>query len=46
MTRRQVADEMLLQELRLEMDRRRRLREIYRNRKDLKVEIAEPEETP
>ncbi|NRA00991.1 MAG: hypothetical protein HRU00_00170 [Myxococcales bacterium] len=44
--RRQVADETLLQELRLEMDRRRRLREIYRNRKDLKVEIAEPEATP
>ena len=44
--RREVADETLLLELRLEMDRRRRLQEIYRNRKDLQVEIEQPEETP
>lgn len=43
---RDIADETLLRELRLEMDRRRRLREIYRKRKDLKVEIEEPENAP
>ncbi len=44
-TRREVAEETLLLELRLEMERRRRLQEIYKNRKDLSVEIEEPEST-
>jgi tetratricopeptide (TPR) repeat protein len=38
-TRREVSEETLLEELRLEMERRRRLAEVYRQRKELSIEI-------
>lgn len=37
--RRDVRDETILRELRIEMERRRQLEEIYRERKDLKIEV-------
>lgn len=37
--RREIADEAILEELRVEMERRRKLREIYGKRKDLQIEI-------
>jgi Flp pilus assembly protein TadD len=37
--RREIGDETLRQELVIEMERRRKLSEIYRNRKDLKIEV-------
>jgi tetratricopeptide (TPR) repeat protein len=37
--RREVSEETLLRELRLEMEKQRRLREIYRQRKELEIEI-------
>jgi Flp pilus assembly protein TadD len=37
--RRELRDETLRRELVIEMERRRRLNEIYRNRKDLKIEV-------
>jgi tetratricopeptide (TPR) repeat protein len=41
---REVSEQTLLQELRLEMEKRRRLREIYEQRKELELEI-EPDVT-
>jgi tetratricopeptide (TPR) repeat protein len=40
---REVRDETLRKEMVLEMERRRKLQEIYRGRKDLEVEIEPPE---
>jgi hypothetical protein len=39
--RREVSEETLLQELRLEMEKRRRMREIYQQRKELEIEVDE-----
>jgi hypothetical protein len=39
--RREVSKETLLKELRLEMEKQRRLRKIYRQRKELEIEIGE-----
>ncbi len=44
--RREVSEETLLKELRLEMEKRRRLREIYRQRKELDIEVEEQEPAP
>jgi Flp pilus assembly protein TadD len=44
--RRQVRDETVLREIRIEMERRRQLEEIYRRRRDLKIEVEPVEETP
>jgi tetratricopeptide (TPR) repeat protein len=38
-TRRRISQETLLEELRLEMERRRRLAEVYRQRKELQIEV-------
>lgn len=40
-TRREVSEETLLRELQLEMESRRRLREIYGQRKELELEVGE-----
>ena len=40
---RQLEDQAILEELRLEMERKRRLREIYERRKDLEIVVEEPE---
>ena len=40
-TRREVSEETLLRELRLEIEKQRRLREIYGQRKELEIEIEE-----
>ena len=40
--RRQVRAETLRKELVIEMERRRKLNEIYKDRKDLKIEVEEP----
>lgn len=44
-TRRQISQETLLEELRLEMERRRRLGQVYRQHKELEIEVegAEPD---
>ena len=44
--RREVSEETLLKELRLEMEKRRRLREIYQQRKELELEVDEEEVAP
>lgn len=44
--RRQVRDETVLRELRIEMERRRKLEEIYRGRRELEIEVEPVEETP
>lgn len=41
--RREVSEETLLKELRIEMEKRRRLRETYGQRKELELEIGDPE---
>jgi tetratricopeptide (TPR) repeat protein len=38
-TRREVSEETLLEELRVEMEKRRRLAELYRQRKELEIEV-------
>jgi hypothetical protein len=43
---REISNETLLQELRLEMESQRRLREIYRQRKQLEIEVGDDEEAP
>ena len=40
---REISEETLLRELRLEMETQRRLREIYRQRKELELEVEEKE---
>ncbi|MGH0032910.1 MAG: hypothetical protein ACQGVC_24220 [Myxococcota bacterium] len=45
-TQRQVSEETLLRELRIEMERRRRLGEIYRQRKELEIEVEVEAPTP
>jgi len=36
---REISDEAVLKELRIEMEKQRRLREVYRQRKDLEIEV-------
>ena len=38
---RQISEETVLEELRIEMERKRRLREVYRERKELEIEIED-----
>ena len=45
-TRREVSDETLLQELRVEMEKRRRLGEIYQQHKELEIEVDMTEPRP
>lgn len=46
-TRREVSEETLLEELRVEMDRRRRLGEIYQQHRELEIEVEiEPARNP
>jgi Flp pilus assembly protein TadD len=40
---RSVSDETILQEIKLEMERRRRLQDIYEKRNDLKIEVEDPD---
>lgn len=40
--RREISNETLLQELRLEIEKQRRLREVYERRKELEIELEEP----
>jgi tetratricopeptide (TPR) repeat protein len=42
--RREVSAETVRKELQLEMERRRKLNEIYKGRKDLQIEVEKPEE--
>jgi tetratricopeptide (TPR) repeat protein len=42
---REISEETVLRELRIEMEKQRRLREVYRQRKDLEIEV-EPGATP
>ena len=42
--KRELEEETVLQELQLEMERRRKLREIYERRRDLEITIEAPEE--
>jgi Flp pilus assembly protein TadD len=41
--RRVISEESVLRELRLEMEKQRRLREVYEGRKELELEIEDPE---
>jgi hypothetical protein len=44
--KREIPEEVALRELRLEMERRRKLEAIYEKRKDLEIEIEAPEPVP
>jgi Flp pilus assembly protein TadD len=43
---RELLDETFREELRLEMERRRKLQEIYKGRRDLQIEVEAPEPVP
>ena len=43
---REISAEAVLRELRIEIERERRLREVYRQRKELEIEIEEPARRP
>ena len=44
--RRELEEETIRQELQLEMERRRKLREIYERRRDLEITVEEPDGAP
>jgi hypothetical protein len=39
---REISEETVLRELRIEMEKQRRLREVYRQRKELEIDVEEP----
>lgn len=43
---RKISEEAVLQELRIEMEKRRRLQRIYQGRKELEIQVEEPEPAP
>jgi hypothetical protein len=43
-SRRQVPEETVLRELRIEMQRRRELERIYRERRDLDIRVQKPDD--